>query len=460
MPIRKTKRVSKRKYKGGADQVVAQAVQPQAVAQQVVAQPQPQIIAQPPAPVAASKLRQFPKKIRLSVTPDFKSTIEAVEDGEYILGERTNAAQKYGDPDIYRGQFGKDEETGSPIDVYTEYVYERLKDLGQKECKMLKHRGDKPVTSSGFLGLGASSTSRRQLCAASIKNIKKDDNRILQLWATNVTNNGIKFLEAVQAHIEKLTEEIKDLQATKKDSVNDLKDATATLEQNLSGITREVQQRLQEVTRLVKDKEEKIKSKVDVEIAEIQKYLDEETQVTVEIERLEATIKDFDQKIEDKQKELLKTQNGLNNANNNLNQQGTNLEKLLQEIEQSIQMNAFAGGKRRKKSKRSKKKRSKKKRSKKKRSKKKKRSRKKRGGGLVSTIKANKKALGAALGAAAGVKLIGGKKRRKRGGGLVSTLKANKKALGAAVGAAAGVALIGGKKKKSKRRVGRPCKSN
>jgi len=85
------------------------------------------------------------------------------------------------------------------------------------------------------------------------------------------------------------------------------------------------------------------------------------------------------------------------------------------------------------------------------------------GGNLLKKM-TSKKALAAATGAAVGTVLaskIAGKKRRKsrkkrsrkkRGGGLVSTLRANKGAIGAAVGAAVGVALVGGKKRKSRRK--------
>jgi hypothetical protein len=359
--VRKANR--KRKYKGGADQTPQQQVVAPAPA------PAPQAMVQQPASVPQAQLRVFQKKIRINVTPEFKSVIQAPEEAEYILSERLNAQAKYGNPDVYIGQFGNDEETGSPIDVYTEYIYERLKDLGKKDCQILKHRGDAPVESSGFLGIGASTTSRRQNCAASINDVKKDDNRILKLWIDDITKNGIQFLEGVNEYIEKVTEQINDLNSTKNEKLADLKDSTNTLNDNINGINRETQQRLQEITRLIQDKESGLSDKIDAEITDLQSFIREETSIVQEIEKLEAVIKQLDGELDTKMKELAKIQSGIANANAALKEQGIDLEKLVQEIERSIQMN-MTGGKRRrnkKSSRKPRKKRSKKKASRKKR---------------------------------------------------------------------------------------------
>lgn len=339
----------KRKYKGGQEPAPQQVV-PQPVAPQQVA---PQPVIQQPASVPTNQLQAFPKKIRLNVTSDLKSVIEAPEEAEYILASRLNSAAQYGNPDVYLAQFGNDEETGQPTDIYSSYVYERLKDLGKKECQILKHRGDEAIDTSGLFT--SSQTSRRQVCAENVKAVKKDDNRILQAWIDAITKNGINFLENVTEKITKIQEEINDLEASKKDMVNDLKDETNTLNDNIKGINRETQQRLQEITRIIQDKEEKMSESIDAEIVDLQNYIKEETSIVQTIEDLESKIKVIDSQINDKQKELVKTQNGLNNVMNNLNQQGIDLEGLVKEIERSIQMNLMAGGRKKRKSKKPKK---------------------------------------------------------------------------------------------------------
>ena len=409
---KKKRKYTKRRYKGGnTPQQIPQQIPQQPVPQQAP----PQIGVIKPAPVSQNQLRSFPKKIRLNVSADFKSTIEAPQEAEYILAERLNAAQKYGNPDVYISQFGNDEETGSPIDVYTDYVYERLKDLKLPSCQQLKHRGDKAVEGGVF----TAASSRRQQCAADLKTLKQEDNKILQAWVENIKKQGVGFLESVAGKIEELTQKIADLQATKKEKEGELKDATNTMQQNLKGIEREMAQRFQEITRIMTDREENegFSEKINAEVADLQNYIREETGIAVEIETIDKAIGELVKQIEDTQKQLLKIQNGLTKVNAQLTEQGIDLQKLMQEVEKSIAMYAMAGGRRRRKYSRKSKK-SSKKRSRKKRSRK-----KQKGGSIIGSAKkvvrkmTSKRALAAAVGAAAGVAVMAGGKR-KRGGNL------------------------------------------
>ena len=331
----------KRTYKGGQQpmQVVQQ------LPQQVVT-PQPtQVAIATPVQIPKAQLKQFPKKIRINVTSNLKSVIEAPEDAQYILSERLNASAKYGNPDVYIAQFGNDEETGTPIDIYSGYVYERLKDLKLPFCQELKFRGDKKVP-GGFL---TSDSTRRQQCAESIKTLKKDDNRILQAWIDNIDKNGLNFLQQVSDTISKLQDDISDLQSQQKQVENDLTDATKTLNDNINGIDRETQQHLQEIKRIIQDKEENMGGKIDQEINNLQIFVKEETKVVAEIDALDAKIDEIIKQIEMKQKELLKISNGLTKTQAQLQNEGINLDILKQEIERSIQMYAMSGGKRRRK---------------------------------------------------------------------------------------------------------------
>ena len=367
MPKSSSKQKRKYNKKGGnPQQPVATPAQQQVAAPAPVPQ-QPIPVAQQPKVVPGSQLRSFNKKIRLNVTSDIKSVIAAPEDAEYILAERLNSQKKYGMPDIYTAKFGNDQESGTPIDIYTDYVYERLKDLGKKDCQALKHKGDKPI--KGFF----SSSTRRQECSKSIKSVIKDDNRILQKWSKIIENNGIKFLENVEEKIKKLDEEIKELQDNLKDKQQELKDASATLNENVTGINRETQQRLQEITRVINEKEEKMGRLIDEEIDDLQKYIKDETEVINEIEKIDKAILKIQSDIQGKIKEKTKVQNGLNKVYLNLQQRGIDLNKLFQEVENSVNRYAsMTGGarKKRKYKKRTKKNKKSKKKSKKKSNKK------------------------------------------------------------------------------------------
>lgn len=324
MPIRRIKK----KYKGG--NVLTQQIPQQQTPVQII---QPTIIPK-------KNLISFQKKIRINVTPEFKSIIEAPEEAEYILSERLNALSKYGDQDIYRSSFGKDEETGTPVDIYTEYVYERLKDLKLPYCQQLKYRGDK-IIPGGFF---SSASSNRQSCTNSIKTLIKDDNRILQSWIDNINQNGIKFLENVGLTIEKIKENIKELEITKNEKLVDLKDTTNNLNDNIKGIDREMQQKLQEITRLTLDKETELSSKIKTEIEDLLAFIKQETSIVQDIEKIDYELIQIDKEIQEQLTKLNKTQTGLNNTFNQLKSQGIDFEKLIQDIQRSIQMYAMTGG--------------------------------------------------------------------------------------------------------------------
>ena len=336
MPYRKSK-----KYKGGNPQ------------QFVPANPQPEkpsnipVQTAPKKPVVVSQgsLVSFPKKIRLNITSDLKSVIEAPKEGEYILTERVNVKQKYNLDSIYQPTFGKDEQTGTPIDVYSEYVYERLKDMNNGNCQQLKHRGDKKIPGGFF----SKETTLRSVCNLSIKSLVKEDNRILQQWVDNIKKNGIDFLEDVAKKIEESQEKIKDLESSKKDKLIELDDATNTLEQNKQGIARETNQRLQEITRIISDKEDNMGSKIDNEINDLQKFIKEETKIIQEIEATDKAIEDIEKEISDEKKKLNKMQNGLNKNNAFLAEQGFSLDDLINKIENSILQFSMIGGRKKRK---------------------------------------------------------------------------------------------------------------
>lgn len=349
MPVKRNKtsknkrKYRSRKYKGGQQPILTPQNAPQAVPVQPVQQVPVQAVAQPIA-VPKVQLKSFPKKIRLNVTSELRSVIEAPEEAEYILAERLNSKQKYNLDSIYQPSFGKDAETGSPVDIYSEYVYERLKDMKRNECQQLKHRGDKKVEG----GIFSSDSTRRQECTASVKALIQEDNRILKSWISVIQQNGLGFFEAVQNKIEELQEKIKDLEAIKKEKQIEMGDATSTLEQNKKGIARETQQRLQEITRIISEKEENMGNKIDTEINDLQNYIKEETEVVNEIERLDKDLLQVDQDIDSVTKELQKTINGLNKLQAQLNEQNVNLDELIQNIENSIAQFAMAGGRRKK----------------------------------------------------------------------------------------------------------------
>ena len=341
MPSRKKSTVRPRLYRGG--NVVQQAPQQ---AQQVAQAPAQQVPAmvQAPAQVPAKQLVQFPAKIRLNVSETFKSVIEAKEDAEIVLEERLNAAAKYGNQNVYFATFGNDEETGSPIDIYTKYVYDRLRDMNKKSCKLLQYRGDAPIESSGILGMGASASTRRQECAKDVKAVIADDNRILKAWVAQIEQNGIKFLEKINDAIAQLQDQIKDMGSQRNDIASQLKDVKNEFNDNVQSIRRETEDKLNEIERLARENEEKMGDKIDAEVASLQQYIKEETAITAEIEKLEKQVEDLDRGIEMKGKELERLQKGLNNTMLKLQQKGINFEQLIQMIEQSIQQNMIGGG--------------------------------------------------------------------------------------------------------------------
>ena len=382
MPVRRSKRKYKL-YKGGNIQQALPAQRPQ----QVVGQPV-QMGMIPQANIPKPQLKTYPKKIRLNVTSDYKSVIEAPEEAEYVLAQRINSQQLYQLDNVYKPTFGKDETTGAPVDLYSEYVYERLKDLKLPSCQELKHRGDRKIEGGVF----SSDSTRRQQCSGDIKTLIKDDNRILKGWVANINQYGMKFLENVAAKIEELGEKIKDLQQQKKDKQIELNDATSTLEQNKKGIARETQQRLQEITRIISDKEEDMGGKIDAEINDLQSFIKEETAVTSEIEVADKAIMALDDQIEKTTKQMQKIINGLNKTNAQLQEQGIDLEKFAQEVESSVSQFAMMGGRKKRKYKK-----------------------KQKGGSINKIIKkvTSKKALSAAVGAATAVALVGGSKKKK-----------------------------------------------
>lgn len=355
----------KRKYKlyrGGntAQTQVAIPVQPQ-VPQQVQGQP----VQMGVIPQAKPTPKNFPKKIRLNITSDFKSTIEAPQEAEYILSQRMNSQELYKIPDIYKPTFGKDETNDTPVDLYSEYVYERMKDLKLASCQELRNKGDKKTT-SGFFIFKRDST-RRQQCTNDIKTLIRTDNKILQSWVNNFNQYGVKFLENVQLKVEELSEKIKDLEAQKKQKENDLQDAIQTLEQNKSGIARESDQRLTEILRIISDKEDNMVKKIDTEINDFNRFLKEEIGVVSQIQKFDQEIEAIVKQIKETTQQKQRIMNGLNKTNAQLQAQGLVLEKVIKKIEDSISRYALmAGGRRRKKAKKSKKKSNRKKRSKKK----------------------------------------------------------------------------------------------
>ena len=458
-------------YRGG--NVVQQPPQEAQMVAQAPAQQVPAMV-QAPAQVPAQQLVTFPAKIRLNVSEGFKSVIEAKEDAEIVLEERINAGAKYGNPNVYFATFGNDEETGSPIDVYTKYVYDRLRDMNKKTCKLLQYRGDAPVESSGVLGVGATATTRRQECAKDVKAVIADDNRILKAWVAQIEENGIKFLEKVNDAVAQLQDAIKDMGANRADLASQLKDVKNELNDNIESIRRETEDKLNEIERIAREKEDRMGEKMDAEVASLQQYIREEIAITAEIAKLEKQIDELDAGIEAKGKELAKLEKGLNNVMLNLQQKGLNFEQMIQMIEQSIQQNMIGGGSikqlvrkltnkktlaaatgaavgsalvagRRKKRKSKRKRKSRKSRRK---------SRKSRKGGKRKSKKSRK------------VKRKSRKSRRKsrksrrrtRGGGIIKSAKkilkkvTSKRAIAAATGAAVGAAIVGGKRKRRSRR--------
>ena len=297
--------------------------------------------------VPKTQLNTFPKKIRLNVTSDFKSTIEAPKEAEYILTQRKNSQQLYKLEDIYKPTFGKDETNDTPVDLYSSYVYERMKDLKLASCQELRNKGDKKIQKGFFIFKRDS--SRRQQCTTDIKTLIKADNKILQNWINNFNQYGIKFLEHVQAKVEELGEKIKDLESQKKDKQVSLQDAIQTLEQNKSGIARESDQRLTEILRIITDKEDNMVKKIDSEINNFNTFLKEEIAVVSEIQSLDKQIETLDDQIKKTTQDQQKITNGLNKTNAQLQQQGINLEEMVKKIEDSISRYALmSGGKKRK----------------------------------------------------------------------------------------------------------------